>query len=61
MNKLHRQGMCSVTDARYVYEAILRLPCEDYPEYRKELEQKYDKYITTIRRNRERKAMRKAA
>lgn len=61
MNKLYPQGMCSVTDARYVYEAILRLPYKDDFGYRKELEKKYSKYIATIRRNRERKAMRKAA
>lgn len=61
MNKLHPQGMCSVTDARYVYEAILRLPCDDDLDYRHEIEQKYSKYIATIRRNRERKTMRMSA
>lgn len=58
MNKLDLE---SVTDARYVYESILRLPCKDDIDYRKELHQKYSKYIATIRRNRERKAMRQAA
>lgn len=62
MDKLHPMGMDNVTDARLVYEAILQLPVsEEDREWREEVEQLYGKYIATIRRNRARKTIRKAA
>lgn len=61
LHKLDRQGMDNVTDARFVYESIIGLPCTEQVEYRKKAELRFAKFIATIRRRRERKAMRQAA